>query len=347
MSTKLENEMSLLEDKALGCLAGLALGDALGMPTEFLTHEQIREIYGDVRGLVRPPAWHPHSRLKPGSITDDTGQALAVARAYTEAGYLEAPAVARGLLAWAGGLDPADLEVLIGPSTRQALELLKQGADPRLSGQHGVTNGAAMRAAVVGLVNGGDFQAALVDSIQACLPTHGVTAAISGAAAVAFAVSEAMLPGATLETILKAGKRGAREGRSYGKWKWSTKLESRIALAEKLVREARDEASALRSLYEYVGVDMLVSESVATAFGLLCLAEGDPMRAVCLGAQIGGDTDTIAAIAGSICGAWKGIQAIDHELLETIQAVNNLDLAAEARRLARICKRKQSGKAGG
>lgn len=71
------------------------------------------------------------------------------------------------------------------------------------------------------------------------------------------------------------------------------------------------------------------------------------MRAVCLGAQIGGDTDTIAAIAGSICGAWKGIQAIDHQLLETIQAVNNLDLAAEARRLARICKRKQSGKAGG
>ena len=45
-----------MKDKILGSLVGVALGDALGMPTEFMTQEAIREAYGMVRELRAP---HP------------------------------------------------------------------------------------------------------------------------------------------------------------------------------------------------------------------------------------------------------------------------------------------------
>jgi len=58
----------------------------------------------------------------------------------------------------------------------------------------------------------------------------------------------------------------------------------------------------------------LVTESIPTAFGLVILAGGDPMRVVRYAANIGGDTDTIRAIAGAICGALRGIGAVDRAL---------------------------------
>jgi ADP-ribosylglycohydrolase len=87
----------------------------------------------------------------------------------------------------------------------------------------------------------------------------------------------------------------------------------------------------MASLYSYVGTDMLVAESVATAFGLVYLADGDPMKAMTYGANIGGDTDTIAAIAGAICGAFQGINTVDAGLLAQVDSVNALNLAEEAR----------------
>ena len=145
-------------DKAYGCLAALALGDVLGMPTEFLTPEQIAAEDGRVEGLVAPPAWHPHTPLPRGSITDDTGQALALAGVYLRYGRMTAEAAAQAPLEWAEA-HQEHLELYIGPSTRRALEALRAGADPRQSGQAGKTNGAAMRVAPAGIVRAGDFEA--------------------------------------------------------------------------------------------------------------------------------------------------------------------------------------------
>jgi ADP-ribosylglycohydrolase len=176
----------------------------------------------------------------------------------------------------------------------------------------------------------------LQDTVEACLPTHGTTLAISGAAAVACAVAQAMRNDATLEAVLEAAMEGAIRGRQHGACVWTPPLERRIALAIRLVREAESEAEALQALYDYVGVDMLVTESVPTAFGLVILAGGDPMRAVRYAANIGGDTDTIGAIAGAICGALRGIGAVDRTMLADVERVNGLNLETVAQGLVAV-----------
>jgi len=326
---------NLLLDKAYGCLAGLALGDALGCPTEFMTPEQIAAEYGWVEGLVAAPIWHPHAALPAGRVTDDTEQAMALAGIYLRDGRMSAEAMARAVLDWADA-QGEHLALYLGPSTRKALESLRAGADPRKSGRAGKTNGAAMRVAPVGIVHAGDFEGALADAVEASLPTHGTTLALSAAGAVVCAVAEAMREDATLERVLEAGMEGAARGREFGEWVWTPLLEKRIQLALRLARQAENETQAVRALYDYVGVDMTVTESVPTAFGLAALAEGDPVRAVRYAANVGGDTDTIGAIAGAICGALAGIDAIDQTMLAEVERVNKLDLAAVAEGLVRV-----------
>ncbi|HVN53171.1 MAG TPA: ADP-ribosylglycohydrolase family protein [Anaerolineaceae bacterium] len=319
-------------ERIYGCLAGLAIGDALGMPTEFLSPTQISAEFGWIDHFQAAPAWHPHQRLKPGQVTDDTGQALAVLHAYTPDGQLTAAAVARELLAWADAAGEA-LPFIVGPSTSLALDELRNGADPRDSGKKGKSNGAAYRAVAVGFMNPSGSDHLMDQVIEACLPTHGTSVAISGAAAVAFAIAAALENGACVQTILEAAGLGAVKGRAYGVSAWGTPLEKRIELAVELVIRSKDEKNALADLYNYVGTDLVVGESIATAFGLVALANGDPMKAVVYGANIGGDTDTIGAIAGAVCGAYRGIQAIDMSLLAEVEAVNAIDLAAETRRV--------------
>lgn len=324
-----------LSDCILGCLTGLAVGDALGMPTEMLTREQIRAEFGWVDGLKSAPPWHPHHLLTPGRITDDTGQMLSVAHAYGEDGKLSAVKVAEKLLAWADQ-EKDILDLILGPSTRQALAELRNGGDPRQTGRHGKTNGAAYRAVAVGLVNAQHPERLIPQVVEACLPTHGTTVAISGAAAVAGAVAEACREHSTLESITDAAMEKAVEGRKYGNWVWSTPLEGRIKLALNLVRENPKPEEALRAIADYVGVDVLVPESVAAVFGIISLAKGDPMQAAIYGANIGGDTDTIAALAGAICGAWQGITSMNPGMVAEIEKVSKIDLKAEAEHLAKL-----------
>ncbi len=325
-------------EKAFACLAGLAIGDAMGMPTEFMTPELISENYGWVQDFVKPLEWHPHSRMELGSITDDTGQALAIIHAYTDKGTLSPEDVARELIAWADGIPEDELATFIGPSTSKALSSIKDGCSPKESGSSGKTNGGSMRVAPVGIVRYGDQRNAVADAYTSCVPTHNTTVAAAGAGAVAAAIAVAMTTDSSIDSIIEAGKFGAREGSKNGNWAWGTRLDKRIELADRLVQDADDEKIALELLYNYVGVDMLVAESVATAFGIVRLAGGDPMKACALGANIGGDSDTIAAIAGAICGAWKGISHIDKQLLDVVLEVNKMDLELEAQHLVEIAR---------
>ena len=328
--------MSSFLSKAAGCLAGVALGDALGRATEFMTREQIRARFGWLDHFAAPMDSHPGHADPLGSISDDTEQTLIIARLLATGEPLTVERVAAALVAWArdnNGL----ASPYLGPSTRRALIRLLEGASPYESGKQGTTNGAAMRVAPICIIHTGDVEGALRDAIAASIPTHNTCSAIQGAAAVARAVAEAMTPDATLERVIAAAREGARRGREQGEWSWATPLEKRIELAVRLVSEK--DLSGLEDLTgllaDYVGVGLDPAESVATAMGIVVAARGDPMTAIFAGVNIGGDTDTISAIAGSVCGALRGVEALDAALVREVERVNRLDLMALARELVK------------
>src|SRR5579863_1552221 len=140
--------------RALGALYGLAIGDALGMPTQSLPRGEIVSRYGTLVDRFWPgPPGHPLAAgLPAGTVTDDTEQAVLLARLVVAGGgQVDATALARDLLSWEESMRARGSLDLLGPSTRQALAALAAGATADQAGRHGVTNGAAMRIAPVGV----------------------------------------------------------------------------------------------------------------------------------------------------------------------------------------------------
>src|SRR5579875_613750 len=82
-------ERAAEQDRAEGALYGLAIGDALGMPTQSLPREQIVARYGElIPGFLPGPPGHPLAAgLAAGATTDDTEQALLLAGLVTESGW--------------------------------------------------------------------------------------------------------------------------------------------------------------------------------------------------------------------------------------------------------------------
>ncbi len=70
-----------IQDRAMGALMGVALGDALGMPAQTLTRSEIQKHYGTITSFVPPYDDHPVSHgLGTAMVTDDTEQTLLLAQ---------------------------------------------------------------------------------------------------------------------------------------------------------------------------------------------------------------------------------------------------------------------------
>ena len=96
--------MDLL-DRFRGCLYGVAVGDALGMPTEGYTAEEIRSKFGIVRDMMPAPEGHFHTGLLAGRFTDDTEETLMLAESLIEASGFSATNFAEKLITWGTVLD--------------------------------------------------------------------------------------------------------------------------------------------------------------------------------------------------------------------------------------------------
>ncbi len=337
-----------LHEHVLGGLLGQALGDAFAMPA-LLHPEATWKRYGGWLTEFHPgPEGHPaHAGLPAGRVTDDTEQTFALAESILRDGGVSVEGAAEALLAWYESVD-GDNAPFVGPSTRKACRALKQGADPRKTGLTGDTNGGAMRICPVGLINPGNPAGAVHDAATACRPSHFTDVAVSAAAAVAGAVAAALQPGISLEEIVAAGRQAAVDGRAAGSPWFGASIPRRIDMALNLVQGVnpadQDELfSRIRDLYDLVGSTLAAAESVPSAFGILCLAEGDPLLCARYGAALSGDADTVAAMACSIAGAWKGSGAFPDEMIAVLRRENpELDFKGVARGLTDLAEQRRA-----
>ena len=305
-----------------------------------LTPEQTWQRYGGWIDRFHPGAIdHPvHATLPAGRITDDTEQAFQLATVIIEDQSMTQDGAVRAVLRWFHSVGGESCPY-IGPSTRRAVHQLLAGVHPTKTGLHGDTNGAAMRSCVIGLIHPGDVASSVRDSAIQATPTHNTDVAISGAAAVAGAVAIALQSNSRLDDILLAGISAAEKGRSLGPSYMGASVARRITLAVEIARRIDEPRVRIQELYDVIGSTLATSESVPAAFGVLAMANGNPVQAAIFAAALSGDADTVGAMACSIAGAWCGASAFPSDILNSLRTSNpDLDFEGVAERLTALAE---------
>ncbi len=353
----------LISSRARGALYGLAIGDALGMPTQMLSRAEITRRWGGfLHGFESAPPGHPIATgLPAGTVTDDTEQAVLLGRLLVKGdGAVEPRELADALVRWERDMAGRGSLDLLGPSTKRAVAAVLAGIPPEEAGASGDTNGAAMRIAPVGIafapgpapasgpapsVSSANLSTLVDHVVAASRVTHNTGIALAGAAAVAAAVSAGISGAEIAGAIGAAGVAGAtawaidaaRIAADRGHWVAGADVAARIGWATGLVA-GRTQAQAAELIYTLVGTSLATQESVPAAFAVLAAVPDDPWQACLLAASLGGDCDTIAAMAGAIAGACHGVTAFPPEAIAVIDA-QGLDLAALADDLSALRSR--------
>ena len=325
--------------RAYGAFAGLALGDALGMPTQAMSPEQIRAVYGRVTGLVDGDASQPYAPGMPaGSVTDDTEQALLIASLLvrgrgSSSGHvaLDAGDFSHALLSWEDSMIERGSLDLLGPSTKAALERVRAGEDPLTVGGLGTTNGAAMRVTPIGIAVSTADPEAFADAVwSSCQVTHATRQGFQSAALVAAAVSLALdwpeASASDMTTLLWKAVSYVESLPERGAWTPDPDVVAATRRAIQLV--ANPASSSLECLVEQIGTSVASAHAIPMAFALL--ARDPSPRALLDATNLGGDTDTIGAIAGAILGSVLGVEAFDPAMLTQVELTSHLDLPSIA-----------------
>ncbi|MFG1842236.1 ADP-ribosylglycohydrolase family protein [Micromonospora sp. NPDC049175] len=318
--------------RASGSLFGLAYGDALGKPTEFLTVAEIEHRYG--------PTGPRELSGEPALVTDDTQMALAVGWALHDAPALTPevvePLLRRRFLAWA--VSP-DNNRAPGMTCLRACAELSRGLrwqEATVAGSKGC--GANMRVTPVGLLNVDPDTMAGLAQLQAGM-THGHPTGLAASELTAYAVF-ALRADATLPELPAILTERARSQRLVYREQWLGDLWQRpgVGTPEEFIARGWDECLAVLGRLtdalrlpddggdpcRATGEGWIAEEALATA--LLCAVRhaDDPVAALSRGATTAGDSDSIAALAGAFVGAAAGMAAWPTGWIDRIEYADQL-----------------------
>lgn len=351
-----------LADKFLGCLVGLAVGDALGSALEFKRRQEIADEYGVVRdylpretfGLVAGHEEVEFQGLPAGATTEDTHLALLHTASIVRTG---------------GKVEPLDfgpyfLQVLDGPlcdllgaTTAASLRLARETNDFQagLGGERAAGNGVAVRIAPVGLLHcygRFDTQRFVSDCEKAARLTHNNPIAIGAGVAVATGVRLFCRREIIPEDLMAAALDMLPPG-YLGLPLAGNPLRQKLLAAQDYIEERQTlvdnvEASGLAVDFfridlnnmERCGTTGYAPDSIAAAFYAATARKDSFEEALLLAVNAGGDADTIAAITGALAGAYHGLSGIperwrngllNYELV--IQAARALHKTARSKEL--------------
>lgn len=277
-------------------LFGLALGDALGYPVEFDDLTTIKQAYGSA-GIQEPPM--------PALVTDDTQMTIAIAEGILDAGADATVddimrAIGHRFEAWRDRQSEPAYSRAPGNTCLQGIDRYSQSRDWRTSGIVASKGcGSAMRVAPIGYLYQRDPERLREVAIATSQITHRHLAALAGSVGAAYAVKLALDGVAPNEMPprIVAFTDGMSDEFTYALHKIGH------------VAGWMNDEHALAHL----GQGWVAEEAVALA--LLCVIRYPDDYAKCIrrGANITGDSDSVASIAGGIQGARLGLNAIPAE----------------------------------
>jgi ADP-ribosylglycohydrolase len=354
--------VSLLQDKAVGAIAGAAVGDALGGATEGWTPEQIRERHGGwVTGIVGPfyENWRDARPIAPyhkgdGHVTDDTLMTRALVDVYSaRRSHLDAYAIASDLVPlliqdkrWVPELEAESLLLSrIFLAEKWLVARLHYGhVDPREAGVGNIVNcGAAMYMTPVGVVNAADPGGAYAEAID-ITGAHQSSYGREAAGVFAAAVAAAMAPDATAESAVRAALEHAHDGTRE-----AIEAVCSVARTQPDWRTAIPQLRAAIAPFDTVGPDYRAPsmdarrpsrtkaiEELPVALGFVLLAGGHYPDAVLGAVNYGRDADSIATMAGAVCGALGGLDTVPAQWRTDVASASRIDIEEPGRVLAAL-----------
>ena len=315
-----------MRNKIAGAIYGMALGDAMGMPSELWGREKVRKYFGKIEGLLDGPKENSVAcNYKKGQFTDDTGQALVIIDSLNDTNFKpNSRDIAIKLLKWAEKENAFENNIL-GPTSKVALANFRDGINSKAVTDKALSNGSAMRIAPIGCLFNSHNKEKLADFVYSVSEvTHTSDITIAGAAMIAVAVSSA-IENNDFDIVIKDIFEMEPIARKLGAETYSPSLTERIKIGIHLANEYKNnEDLFLEKLYDIVGAGVNISESVPSAISIAYYAQ-DPNKCALLCANLAGDTDTIGAMATAICGAFKGIDYIKEEYIESLNKANDVD----------------------
>ncbi len=298
-------------EKFKGTLVGCAVGDALGAPVEGMTPEAIAEMHGRVTGFI-------DARFGAGRITDDTQMTVLLAQTIVEIGKFDLEQAGIKFGRWIAASDAGVKEARgVGMACGVACRRLNEGADPLTSGVDSAGCGAAMRVSPVGLRYYHDPDELRRTAVLQSRITHTHPEAAAGAAAAAFSVALGVADDGGLD----------RPG-----------LVERVAgFVERIDRGMSVKISGLTDYldaspaegFAYTGTGGHVMETVPAALFAFLRSPYDPEETLLTAVNAGGDTDSLAAIAGSVSGAFNGLAALPARMRDEVEGRDYLEGLAQ------------------
>ena len=292
-------------NRARGILLGLACGDTLGRPVEFSSASSIAAEHGQLDEMIGHGTWNQPA----GTITDDTEQALCIARSLVEQQAFDPADIASRFVDWYDS-NPFD----IGRMTMKSLSRLKHGDDWSEAGQHvwetspegqNAGNGSVMRCPPLAIPYATDWERLVTVSRQSSQITHADPRCTYGCAVLNL----------TLAGLLDDVDTPLQDALNY------------------VDASAPDElTAALRPLARGDQPDLLETSGYVIHSLQTALHDGlhttDAEEAIVTAVNRGGDTDTIGAITGSIAGARFGASQLPDQWLAVIDEVDELEALA-------------------
>jgi ADP-ribosyl-[dinitrogen reductase] hydrolase len=275
-------------DRALGCLLGLAVGDALGTTLEFSERDSRRPVADMIGG-------GPFG-LNPGEWTDDTSMALCLADSLIACGRLDQhDLMERFVRWWREGHNSHNGRCFdIGITTRQALDRFVRTGDA-IAGStspNAAGNGSIMRLAPVVLRWIDEPEQAIAAARAQSVTTHGAPSAVAGCGLLARILLDAIETG-DKQKALRPREEAEPSIAAVGQRSWQGKARG-----------------AIRS----TGYVVHTLEAA-----LWCVDQADGFsEAVLLAANLGDDADTVAAVTGQIAGALWGYGGIPERWLQRL-----------------------------
>ncbi|UPV73920.1 ADP-ribosylglycohydrolase family protein [Halorussus limi] len=294
-------------DRARGILLGLACGDALGRPVEFASASEISAEHGRLDEMVGHGTWNQPA----GTITDDTEQALCIARSLVEHQAFDPADIADRFVAWYDS-GPFD----IGGMTRRALSRLKRGDEWDEAGQQvwenspegqNAGNGSVMRCPPLAIPYATDWDRLVEVSRQSSQITHADPRCTYGCA----------ILNLTLAGILDDANAPLQDALDYVDASAPNELTAALSPLTRATSPGTLETSGY------------VVHSIQTALhdGL---ASKSAEEAIVTAVNRGGDTDTIGAITGAIAGARFGASGLPRQWLSMIDETDELESLADS-----------------